>query len=109
MKSALLVAALMFGGTAIAQTQPSGQTVPDQSQSSGPQGLTQQGTDPNGQACTPPNFSQGASAYPPGGATGATTTGTTGAGATPPPCSRTVTDGCIQTYERGVRRPRRSR
>ena len=22
-----------------------------------------------------------------------------------PPCSRTVTDRCIQTYERGVRRP----
>jgi hypothetical protein len=23
-----------------------------------------------------------------------------------PPCSRTVTDGCTQTYERGVRRSR---
>jgi hypothetical protein len=26
-----------------------------------------------------------------------------------PPCSRTVTDGCIQTYERGVRSSRRRR
>jgi hypothetical protein len=24
--------------------------------------------------------------------------------ANPPACSKTVTDGCIQTYERGVRR-----
>lgn len=24
-----------------------------------------------------------------------------------PPCSRTVTDNCVQTYERGSRRPRR--
>jgi hypothetical protein len=23
-----------------------------------------------------------------------------------PPCSRTITDNCVQTYERGVRRPR---
>ena len=23
-----------------------------------------------------------------------------------PPCSRTVTDNCVQTYERGVRKPR---
>jgi hypothetical protein len=26
-----------------------------------------------------------------------------------PPCSRTVTDSCIQTYERGVRRSRSRR
>ena len=106
MKSALLFAALMMGGTAIAQTQPSGQTVSDQSQSTGPQGRTQQGTDPNGQACTPANFNQGTSAYPPCGATGTMSSNTAGAGATAPPCSRTVTDGCIQTYERGVRRAR---
>ncbi|HEX9931582.1 MAG TPA: hypothetical protein VGB08_01935 [Allosphingosinicella sp.] len=113
MKALLFAAALAVGGTAFAQT---GNTVADQSQASGPQGITQQGTDPNGQACTPPGFNAGSSAYPTCGAgagagggttdtTGAAgTTGTTGVGTTPPPCSRTVTDGCIQTYERGVRR-----
>ncbi|HEX8644624.1 MAG TPA: hypothetical protein VF702_12010 [Allosphingosinicella sp.] len=102
MKTLLFAAALAISGAAFAQ---SGNTVSDQSQSSGPQGVTQQGTDPEGQACTPAGFNAGTSAYPPCGATG-TTTSSTGAGASPPPCSRTVTDGCIQTYERGVRRPR---
>jgi hypothetical protein len=101
MKKFLLVAAaLTLGGTAFAQ---SGNTVADQSQSSGPQGVTQQGTDPDGQACTPAGFNAGTNAYQPCGAGGATSGG---AGATPPPCSRTVTDGCVQTYERGMRRPR---
>jgi hypothetical protein len=63
--------------------QPSGQTVDDPSQSTGPRGVTQQGTVPSSQ---------------------------TGAAAGEyPPCSRTVTDGCIQTYERGVRNSRRRR
>jgi len=100
MKTILFAAALAIGGTAFAQT---GNTVADQSQASGPQGVTQQGTDPDGQACTPAGFNANSSAYPPCGAPGSTTA-TTGAGTTPPPCSRTVTDGCIQTYERGVRR-----
>lgn len=101
MKTILFAAAaLAFAGAAAAQT---GNTVSDPSQASGPRGVTQQGTDPEGQACTPAGFNQGAGGYPPCGATGTTTS--TGAGAAPPPCSRTVTDGCIQTYERGVRRP----
>ena len=99
MKTLLFAAALTIGGTAFAQT---GNTVADQSQSSGPQGVTQQGTDPDGQACTPAGFNANTSAYPACPAGGTTTS--TGAGTTPPPCSRTVTDGCIQTYERGVRR-----
>ena len=99
MKSALFVAALMLGGTAIAQTQPSGETVSDPSLSTGPRGLTQQGTDPEGQACAPAGFNQGTTSYP-------TCAGTPAASTTsPPPCSRTVTDNCIQAYERGVRRP----
>ena len=63
--------------------QPSGETVDDPSQSTGPRGVTQQGTVPDNQTRA------GAGDYP--------------------ACSRTVTDGCIQTYERGVRasRPRR--
>jgi hypothetical protein len=102
MKAFLFAAALAMSGAAFAQ---SGNTVSDQSQSSGPQGVTQQGTDPEGQACTPAGFNAGTSAYPPCPGTG-TTTNSTGSGMSPPPCSRTVTDGCIQTYERGVRRPR---
>ena len=102
MKAILFAAALAVGGAAFAQT---GNTVSDPSQSSGPQGVTQQGTDPEGQACTPAGFNAGTSAYPPCGGAG-TSAGATGAGTAPPPCSRTVTDGCIQTYERGVRRPR---
>jgi hypothetical protein len=101
MKTILFAAALAFGSAAVAQ---SGQTVSDQSQSTGPQGVTQQGTDPDGQACTPQGFNSGTSGYPMCGAQG--TMSAAGAGTTRPPCSRTVTDGCIQTYERGVRRGR---
>jgi hypothetical protein len=100
MKAYLFAAALAIGGTAFAQT---GNTVNDPSQASGPRGVTQQGTDPEGQACTPAGFNQGTSAYPPCSSAGGMSS-TTGGGMTPPPCSRTVTDGCIQTYERGVRR-----
>lgn len=110
MKSVVIAAALALGGASIAAAQP-GNTVNDPAQASGPAGITQQGTDPDGQACTPPGFNAGTSAYPPCGAGTASgpaagTAGTTGTGTTPPACSRTVTDGCIQAYERGVRRGR---
>ena len=101
MKFLLFAAALTLGTAAAAQ---SGQTVSDPSQSSGPRGVTQQGTDPEGQACTPPGYNQGASGYPPC----ASPTGTVSAPATgedaaaPPRCSKTVTDRCVQAYERGV-------
>ena len=100
MKKLLFAAALAIGGTAAAQT---GNTVDDPSQASGPRGITQQGTDPDGEACTPAGFNQGVGGYPP---CGAGTTDTTPTATNPPACSRTVTDNCIQTYERGVRRPR---
>jgi hypothetical protein len=125
MKTLIFAAALMLGGAAIAQT---GNTVDDPSQSSGPRGVTQQGTSPNGQACSPPGYNQGNGGYAPcggdmaggmsgtagsAGATGAAGgsgmsggSGTMGAAGTLPPCSRTVTDRCQQTYERGVRRSR---
>ncbi len=99
MKIILFAAALTLGSAAVAQ---SGNTVDDVSQASGPRGVTQQGTDPEGQACTPAGFNAGTTGYPPCPA-GASTTSTT-AGGTPPRCSKTVTDGCIQAYERGVRR-----
>jgi opacity protein-like surface antigen len=93
MKSLVLVAALLAGGmTAPAAAQPA--TPPGD-------GVTAQGTDPEGQACTPPGYNTGSGGYPPCGATNAPPQSSP----TPPACSRTVTDHCVQTYERGVRRP----
>ena len=103
MKSALFVAALMLGGTAIAQTQPSGQTVSDPSQATGPRGITQQGTDPEGMHCTPPGFNAGASGYPECVNGRHPNIGRNPE--SPPPCTRQVTDHCVQAYERGVRNP----
>lgn len=88
--------------------QPSGQTVDDPSQSTGPQGVTQQGTDPNGQATAPAGTNQmpmGTGMAQPMPNQQAAFMPRPAAGDYPP-CSRTVTDNCIQTYERGVRRAR---
>jgi hypothetical protein len=89
-------------------TQPSGVTVDDPSQATGPQGITQQGTDPSGQATAPAGTNQA----PAGGGMAVPAPGQ-GAAFTPrpaageyPPCTRTVTDNCVQTYERGNRRSR---
>ena len=114
MRTLLFAAALSISSIAVAQStttnsqtqpQPSGETVDDQSQATGPQGITQQGTDPNGQATAPAGTNQGMT-------TGAGMTGSAAFTPRPaageyPPCSRTVTDSCVQTYERGVRRARR--
>lgn len=112
MKTLFFAAALMLGSAALAQT---GNTVDDPSQSSGARGITQQGTDPNGEACSPPGYNAGGG-YPPcgagmggnaaGGANPDGTASTPGgmASTSLPPCTRTVTDRCQQTYERGVRR-----
>jgi hypothetical protein len=125
MKTLFFAAALALSGAAIAQT---GNTVDDPSQSTGPRGVTQQGTDPSGGACSPPGYNAGGG-YPPCGAemggatsggamaggtgetmaggTGGTMSGGTGgtmAAGNLPRCSRTVTDRCVQSYERGVRR-----
>jgi hypothetical protein len=120
MKALIFAAALALSGAAIAQTapaSPAGNTVDDPDQSSGPRGVTQQGTDPDGQACTPAGYNAGAGGYAAcGGDMGATTSGTASGGMASgtagggamagnmPACSRTVTDRCTQTYERGVRR-----
>jgi hypothetical protein len=94
MKAIIFAAALTLGTAAAAQ---SGATVDDPAQSSGPRGVTQQGTDPNGEACVPAGYNAGSSSYP-------TCPGAPAAGASQPPCSKTVTDSCVQAYERGVRR-----
>ena len=93
MKSLLVAAALVLGMSAAhAQPTPPGD------------GVTQQGTHPEGQPCTPPGYNAGASSYPP--CSGAAPAARPQSQPNPPACSRTVTDHCIQTYERGVRRPR---
>jgi hypothetical protein len=111
MKAVLFAAALTLGTSAFAQ---SGATVDDPAQASGPRGVTQQGTDPDGQACTPSGYNAGTSGYPTCGGDSGAASGTTGtdmsttsggtAAAALPPCSRTVTDRCVQAYERGRRR-----
>jgi len=90
MKTIILVTALLASGAAVAQpmgqndpaprpgtyiARPSGNTVDSYDAASGPHGVTQQGTVPDGRS------------------SGATTDH--------PPCSATITDGCLQTYERG--------
>jgi hypothetical protein len=112
MRILLFAAALSISGIAVAQTsQPSGQTVDDPSQATGPQGITQQGTDPEGRAMAPAGTDQipqeaNADRVPMAGQGGPFEP--RAAAGDYPPCSRTVTDSCIQTYERGVRRaPRR--
>ncbi len=130
MKTFLFAAALSISSVALAQTagqnttqqdmtqqdttQPSGETVDDPSQSTDPEGVTQQGTDPNGQAAATAGTNEGVQNTP---ATGmAQPMPNQNAAFTPrsaageyPPCSRMVTDNCVQTYERGVRRGRRGR
>jgi hypothetical protein len=119
MRTILFAAALSISGIAFAQTQPtttetetqqpSGETVDDPSQATGPEGITQQGTDPQGQATTPPGMNQPVGTSPM--MTPDSNMATTPRPATTeyPPCSRTVTDSCVQTYERGVRRSSRPR
>jgi hypothetical protein len=123
MKAFLFAAAISVSGIALAQnttnndmnttatqgTQPSGETVDDPSQATGPQGVTQQGTDPSGQANAPAGTNQapmGTGMAQPMPDQQAAFTPRPAAGEYPP-CSRTVTDACTQTYERGVRRSRR--
>ena len=115
MKILILAAALSLGGVAYAQDtqdtqQPSGETVDDPSQATGPEGITQQGTDPEGQATPPAGANQGVVGSP-DAAGPAVPVSNQQAAFTPrpatteyPACSKTVTDSCVQTYERGVRR-----
>lgn len=123
MRTILLAAALSFSGLAVAQTPdtdtPSDTEVsaPDASDDAAASpktgtsgdGITQQGTDPSGVAMPPPGTNQPV-VVPPGAVvvpTNQTAPFAPKPAATEyPPCSKTVTDACIQTYERGVRRAR---
>lgn len=52
------------------------------------------------QACNPVGYNRGIGAYP----LCRFDTGSAASPATPPRCSKTVSDHCVQAYERGVRR-----
>ena len=107
MKSALFAGALLFGGAALAQTDPqtpttmpapSGQTVaPDNSAPERDARNIPVVSDP---ATAPPGFNEN----PQVGGTGASPTSPPPqqpATENYPPCSRTVTDNCVQASERG--------
>jgi hypothetical protein len=94
----LALASLTVGSAATAQT---GNTVEDPSQASGPHGITQQNTNPEGQACTPAGYNAGATGYPSCSEWGS---GAAAGSGILPRCSKTITDHCIQAYERGTGR-----
>lgn len=130
MKKLIFATMLSVGGMAMAQTapdtstpdttatqpdmtsQPSGMTTSDPSQNTGPAGVTQQGTVPNGTAMAPAGTNE-----PPMAAPGDTVVPAANQSQafTPqaatgdyPNCSKTVTDHCVQAYEKGVlHRPHR--
>lgn len=86
-------------------TTPSGVTTDDGTMPG--DGMTQQGTDPNSMGVAPPMANQpwsntGAGTVPAANQSEAFTPRP--AGTEYPACSRTVTDGCVQTYERGRQR-----
>ena len=99
MKSLILAAALAVGGTAFAQTDQivaPGNEAPERDARGIPVV-----SDP---ATAPAGFNQ----PPQPGGTGASPTATPAtqpATEDYPACSRTVTDNCVQAYERGVRNP----
>jgi len=110
MKSIFFIAALAISGVAFAQTSTTTTTTASEGTTVAPDNSTPK-TDARGiavisaPATAPPGFNQ-----PP-------QVGGTGASPSAPPapqpatedypvCSRTVTDNCVQAYERGAGRPR---
>ena len=98
MRSALMGALLLLSGAAVAQPPTGGETVAP--------GNTAPERDARGipvisaPAVAPPGWN-GA----PNPAPASQPPAPMGAATDLPPCSRTVTDRCVQTYERGVRSP----
>lgn len=119
MKSALFAAALLFGGAAMAQDYSTKTTTDATAQVPAGPVVAPGNTAPERDARGIPVLSDPA-VSPPGYNQPAGTNGVGGPMVDPsqppapqpattdyPPCSRTVTDHCVQTYERGVARPRR--
>lgn len=112
MRSALFGAALLIGTAALAQPTTS-ETEAQSTASTGATvapGNTRPETDARGiPVISAPAVAPAGWNVPYGQGTPAPASGPApamGAAADLPPCSRTVTDRCVQTYERGARRPR---
>ena len=108
MKLIIVAAALMLGGTAIAQTPPDTApgNMPIVGQPVAP-GNTSPETDARGipvisaPAEAPSGYNQPAQQVPAGTPLPTVARPTPTAAGPLPPCTRTVTDRCTQTYERG--------
>ena len=119
MRTIVLAAALSISGMAVAQTTTE-PAAPAETTTSSPDGvdpnargvppgdgITQQGTNPEGQAVAPPGANQVTAVVP--GATVVPAANQEAVFAPKPAteeypaCSKTVTDKCVQKYERGVR------
>lgn len=110
MKSALFAAALLFGGGAVAQTDPQTTPTTHAGHATPPMEVAPANTAPARDARGIPVVSDPATA--PAGFNAMPQPGGTGASPSSPPpsqpatenypvCSRTVTDNCVQAYERG--------
>lgn len=118
MKSALLAAALLCSGAALAQDYPATTTTTTTTTAATEQVVAPGNTAPerdargipviSDPAIAPAGFNQAPGMNGVGGPLVDPSQPPAPQPATEayPPCSRTVTDNCIQTYERGVRRPR---
>ena len=108
MKLIMMAAALMLGGAAVAQTteETAPGNMPIAGQAVAP-GNTSPETDARGipvisePATAPAGYNQGAQTVPAGTPPPTVAPPTPTASGPLPPCTRTVTDRCTQTYERG--------
>ena len=119
MKPVLFAAALLLGGAAVAQTTTTDSTTTTSTDTtmttSASTGMTVAPGNDNPErdargipvVSAPATAPAGWNSAPQVGGTGASASqaaSSMGASGPLPPCSRTVTDRCTQTYERGVRR-----
>src|SRR5687768_11174579 len=106
MKLIIVGAALMLGGAAVAQTTDTTTTTAATGQTVAP-GNTSPETDARGipvisaPASAPAGYNQPAQQVPAGTPLPTVAPPTPTASGPLPPCTRTVTDRCTQTYERG--------
>ena len=109
MKSALFGAALLLGTAALAQPTTTDPTTQPTTGATVAPGNTNPETDARGiPVISAPAVAPAGWNVPYGQGSPAPASGPApamGAATDLPPCSRTVTDRCVQTYERGVRRP----
>ena len=103
MKSVLFAAALMISGAALAQTTVAPANDDPERDARGIPVVSAPATAPAGANQAPAAAPAGAQVVP--AANQAQVFQTQQSTESYPPCTREVTDNCVQTYERGVRRP----